>query len=111
MTPEESRAFLDKLEAHVLQPEFRYDHVHTPGDVTLWDLFMTLHVQPPIKENVESLDDMRLIYRMSCKGESSLMLPRQDSPEWLEENIYLAYKTPAETIEAAWRAVRGRKKS
>ena len=101
MTPEESRAFLDKLEAHVLQPEFRYDHVHTPGDVTLWDLFMTLHVQPPIKENVESLDDVRLIYRMSCKGESSLMLPRQDSPEWLEENIYLAYKTPVETIEAA----------
>ena len=101
MTPEESRAFLDKLEAHVLQPEFRYDHVHTPGDVTLWDLFMTLHVQPPIKENVESLDDVRLIYRMSCKGESSLMLPRQDSPKWLEENIYLAYKTPAETIEAA----------
>ena len=101
MTPEESRAFLDRLEAHVLQPEFRYDHVHTPGDVTLWDLFMTLHVQPPTKENVESLDDVRLIYRMSCKGEPSLTLPRQDSPEWLDENIYLAYKTSREIIEAA----------
>ena len=101
MKPEESRAFLDKIEAHVLQPEFRYDHPHAPGDVTLWNLFMTLHVQPPIKVNVESLDDVRLIYRMSCKGESSLTLPRQDSPEWLEENIYLEYKTPAEIIEAA----------
>ena len=101
MTTEESRAFLDKLEAHVLQPEFRYDHPHTPGDVTLWDLFMTLHVQPPTRENVESLDDVRLIYRMSCKGEPSLTLPRQDSAEWLEENIYLGYKTPGAIIEAA----------
>ena len=101
MTTEESRAFLDKLEAHVLQPEFRYDHPHTPGDVTLWDLFMTLHVQPPTRENVESLDDVRLIYRMSCKGEPSLTLPRQDSPEWLAENIYLGYRTPREIVEAA----------
>ena len=100
MTPEESRTYLDKLELHVLQPEFRYDHPHTPGDVTLWDLFMTLHVQPPVKENVESLEDLRLIYRMSCKGEPSLTLPRQDPPEWLEENIYLAYRTPRELFEA-----------
>ena len=101
MTPEESRAFLDKIEAHVLQPEFRYDHAHAPGDVTLWDLFMTLHVQPPVKQNVDSLDDVRLIYRMSCKGEPSLTLPRHDSPEWLEENIYLGYRTPREIVEAA----------
>ena len=99
MTPEQSRVFLDKLELHVLQPEFRYDHPHTPGDVTLWDLFMTLHVQPPVKENVESLDDLRLIYRMSCKGEPSLTLPRRDPPEWLEENIYLGYRTPRDIIE------------
>ena len=41
MSAEASRAFLDRLEAHVLQPEFRYDHPHAPGDVTLWDNYMT----------------------------------------------------------------------
>ena len=41
MSSEESRAFLDELEAHVLQPQFRYDHLHVPGDVTLWDNYMT----------------------------------------------------------------------
>ena len=34
MDAEASREFLDQLEAHVLQPEFRYDHLHVPGDVT-----------------------------------------------------------------------------
>ena len=43
MSMEDSRAFLDRLEAHCLQPQFRYDHVHTPGDVTLWHNYMTLH--------------------------------------------------------------------
>ena len=41
MSAEASRAFLDRLEAHVLQPQFRYDHPHAPGDVTLWDNYMT----------------------------------------------------------------------
>ena len=101
MTPEESRAFLDKLKANMLQPEFRYDHAHTPGDVTLWDFFMTFYFQPLSRENVKSLDDMRLSYRMSCKGEPSLTLPRQDSPEWLDENISLGYETLGEILEAA----------
>ncbi|MDE0179212.1 MAG: TauD/TfdA family dioxygenase [Gammaproteobacteria bacterium] len=94
-----SRAFLDEIEAHVLQPEFRYDHAHTPGDVTIWDLYTTIHVAPPIKENIQSIDDARLFYRISCKGEPALTLPRRDPPEWIEEHIFLGYTTPPEVIE------------
>ena len=100
MSPEATRAFLEEIEAHVLQPEFRYDHAHTPGDVTLWDLFMTLHVAPPSKDNIRSLDDARLFYRISCKGEPALTLPRHDPPEWVREHIFLEYTTPSEVIEA-----------
>lgn len=99
MSATASRAFLDEIEAHVLQPEFRYDHAHSPGDVTIWDLFMTIHVAPPIKENIQSIDDARLFYRISCKGEPALTLPRHDPPEWVEEHIFLGYTTPREVIE------------
>ena len=100
MSAETSRAFLEEIEAHVLQPEFRYDHAHTPGDVTLWDLFMTLHVAPPSKDNIQSLEDARLFYRISCKGEPALTLPRHDPPEWISEHIFLEYTTPEEVLEA-----------
>ena len=40
MTPEESREFLERLEKHVLQPRFRYDRLHQPGDVTIWNNYM-----------------------------------------------------------------------
>ena len=100
MSAETSRAFLEEIEAHVLQPEFRYDHAHTPGDVTLWDLFMTIHVSPPMKENIQSLDDARLFYRISCKGEPAVTLPRHDPPEWIKEHIFLEYTTPREVIQA-----------
>ena len=99
MSPGASRAFLEEIEAHVLQPEFRYDHAHAPGDVTLWDLFMTIHVGPPIKENVQSIDDARLFYRISCKGEPTLTLPRRDSSDWIDEHVFLGYTTPAEVVE------------
>ena len=100
MSAEASRALLEEIEAHVLQPEFRYDHAHTPGDVTLWDLFMTIHVSPPMKENIQSIDDARLFYRISCKGEPTLTLPRHDPPEWIREHIFLEYTTPREVIQA-----------
>ena len=97
MSPEASRAFLDRLEAHVLQPQFRYDHPHAPGDVTLWDNYMTLHNSPPIKTNINSIDDARLLYRLSCKGEPALSLPRRDDPEWLKFHAG-GYTTPAEIM-------------
>ena len=99
MSMASSRTFLDKLEAHVLQPQFRYDHVHVPGDVTLWDNYMTLHNSPPIKFNINSVDDARLLYRLSCKGEPALVLPRNDTSEWLKAHIAGGYMTPLEIID------------
>ena len=99
MTMERSRAFLDRLEAHVLQPAFRYDHLHMPGDVTIWNNFMTLHNSPPIKANISSIDDARLLYRLSSKGEPALSLPRRDDPKWLETHIAGGYATPQEIID------------
>ena len=98
MSMEESRAFLDRLEAHCLQPQFRYDHVHTPGDVTLWHNYMTLHNSPPSMRNISSIDDARLMYRLSCKGEPSVSLPRKDDPSWLDEHISGGYETDPAAI-------------
>ena len=98
MTDRESRDFLDQLESHVLQGQFRYDHLHQPGDITLWDNYMTLHNSPPAKTQIDSIDDARLLYRLSCKGEPVLKLPRQDCPSWLESHIPGGYTTPAEII-------------
>ncbi|MAE60859.1 MAG: hypothetical protein CMJ49_05810 [Planctomycetaceae bacterium] len=99
MTMAQSRAFLDRLETHVLQPRFRYDHAHTPGDVTIWDNFMTLHNAPPIKSNIKSIDDARLLYRLSCKGEPALSLPRRDDPEWLAAHVAGGYSTPPRILD------------
>ncbi|MBT4609860.1 MAG: hypothetical protein HOC05_07465, partial [Gemmatimonadetes bacterium] len=95
LSMEASRVLLDRLEAHVLQPQFRYDHPHVSGDVTLWDNYMTLHNSPPIKSNITSLDDARLLYRLSCKGEPALALPRNDEQPWLDEHVAAGYSTPA----------------
>ena len=98
MTMEQSRAFLDRLEAHVLQPQFRYDHVHAPGDVTIWNNFMTLHNSPPIKMNISEIEDARLLYRLSCKGQPALSLPRRDNPDWLAAHVTGGYSTPQELL-------------
>ena len=101
MSQEASRAFLDELEAHVLQPRFRYDHPHAPGDVTLWDNYMTLHNSPPVKSNIDAIDDARLLYRLSCKGEPALSLPRNDPSQWLAEHITAGYSTPESILNLA----------
>jgi len=101
MTDDESRHFLDALEQHVLQPQFRYDHVHQPGDVTMWSNFSTLHVAPPNKKVINDPADARLMYRISCKGEPSYELPRSDSDEWIATNIVPPYRTPLATVQGA----------
>ena len=93
MTTDESRHFLDELEEHCLAPEFRYDHPHEPGDVTIWSNFATLHVAPPTKKFVNDPADARLLYRISCKGPVSPELPRPDSDEWIEANITPPYRS------------------
>lgn len=99
MSMNKSRAFLDRLEAHVLRSEFRYDHVHVPGDVTIWNNFMTIHASPPIKSNINLLDDARLLYRLSCKGEPALSLPRNDDAQWLATHVAGSYSTPQAIID------------
>ncbi|NKB58771.1 MAG: hypothetical protein GKS00_20775 [Alphaproteobacteria bacterium] len=94
MTADESREFLDGLEKHVLQPQFRYDHQHTPGDVTLWNNYMSLHTSPPIKIGVNKAEDARLLYRLSCKGKPCLVLPRDDDPSWIDTHITGGYRSP-----------------
>ena len=90
-----SREFLDRLEQHCLDSEYRYDHVHRPGDVTIWDNFATLHVAPPMKSPVNDPADARLMYRISCKGPASVTLPRSDSDEWIAQNIHPPYRSPS----------------
>jgi alpha-ketoglutarate-dependent taurine dioxygenase len=99
MSMEASRALLDRLETHVLRPEFRYHHQHRPGDVTIWNNYMTLHASPPIKTNITSIEDARLLYRLSSKGEPALTLPRKDDADWLAANIVGSYSTPRDIIE------------
>lgn len=43
MPPDESAAMLEYLYQHVLQPQFRYVHRWTVGDVLLWDHIGTWH--------------------------------------------------------------------
>ena len=96
MSDDESRSFLDRLEAHILQPEYRYDHIHAAGDVTIWSNFATVHNAPPAKSIINTPEDARLMYRISCKGEPSFNLPRGDSDEWITDNILPPYRSPAE---------------
>ena len=77
MIREESRHFLDRFETHILDPKYRYDHAHQPGDVTIWSNFSTVHNAPPAKSVINSPDDARLMYRISCKGSPSHELPEQ----------------------------------
>jgi alpha-ketoglutarate-dependent taurine dioxygenase len=98
MTPDESREFLDGLEKHVLQPQFRYDHVHRPGDVTIWNNYMSVHTSPPIKIGVNRPEDARLLYRLSCKGAPSLVLPRDDDPAWITDHIAGGYRSPESIV-------------
>jgi taurine dioxygenase len=94
LTDQETREFLDEIEAHILQPKYRYDHEHQAGDVTVWSNFATIHNAPPAKSVINSADDARLMYRISCKGEPSYQLPRPDSDAWLADNILPPYRTP-----------------
>ena len=101
MSIDESRTFLDRLETHILDPKYRYDHVHRPGDVTIWSNFSTVHNAPPAKSVINTPDDARLMYRISCKGSPSFNLPRKDSEGWITEHISPPYRTPQDYLERA----------
>lgn len=86
--------FLDRLETRCLQQEFRYDHAHTSGDVTIWDNFATMHAAPPDLRIINDPANARLLYRINCKGDPSYSMPRGDSHEWIEANVEPPYRTP-----------------
>lgn len=94
LSAEESREFLDELEYQVLDESFRHVHAHTPGDVTIWDNYQTLHTSPPMKSNINSIKDARLFYRISCKGQPSVKLPRHDDDAWIATHIPGGYVSP-----------------
>ena len=99
MSKAETKVFLDELEAHCLQPRFRYNHLHEEGDLVIWDDYALLHCLPPVKIGITHLDDARLYYRIATKGEPVLTLPRRDDREWLLENLNDTYTSPAEILE------------
>ena len=87
MSEAESREFLDELETHVLHDDFPYDHIHQQGAITIWDNYMTLHNSPPMKVRIREIEDARLLYRLGCKGNPSLSLPRRDNKAWLVAHV------------------------
>ena len=106
MNASDSRDVLDELEKHVLQSQFRYDHEHLEGDVTIWDNYMTLHNSPPIKHDIKDIEDARLLYRLSCKGNPAVVLPRNDEPEWLKKHIPGEYMSPPDIINLSSFSIR-----
>ena len=65
----ESEALLDRLWAHVAQPQFAFAHAWRVGDVLMWDNRSTLHRRDPFDAEAR-----RLMYRTQVKGRS---LPQQ----------------------------------
>ena len=65
------------------------------------DLHATLHAIPPLKHNIDSIDDARLFYRLSCKGPPCLSLPRNDEEAWLQQHVYAGYTSPDSVISSA----------
>ena len=51
-----TQAFLDRIEAHCLQAQFRYDHLHREGDLVIWDDYALLHSAPPVKIGINRLE-------------------------------------------------------
>ena len=96
LSDHESRLFLGRSEAHILKPDCRYDHFHTAGDVTIWRNFATVHNAPPAKRITNTPEEARLMNRISCKGEPSYRLLRQDTNAWMDDDIVPPYRSPAE---------------
>ena len=52
-----------KLRAHLLKPEFRYEHQWQQGDIVFWDNQVTLHSRKPFPS-----EQRRLLKRISLAG-------------------------------------------
>lgn len=82
MTPHESRALLDYLQAHATQPEFVYRHHWHAGDLLMWDNRCTMHkvvADHDDKPTSDTTNKLRILHRVTLLGEteSGIELPRQ----------------------------------
>ena len=68
MAEAEAEALLAELKAHVLKPQFRYDHGYKVGDLAIWDTLATLHSAVPIGHAGADGSNARLLWRISCRG-------------------------------------------
>ena len=64
MEPAESRALLDRLFAHMVQPRFVWTHHWRVGDLVMWDNRATMHRREPFPA-----DQRRLMKRTQVLGE------------------------------------------
>lgn len=63
MTPDAGAALIERLRHHVSQPQFRYNHRWSVGDVVYWDNQCTLHYRPAFDQN-----SRRVMKRVSLAG-------------------------------------------
>jgi len=63
LSPDESRALLDRLNAHATRPENVYHHDWQPGDVLMWDNWGVMHRVTPYDR-----DSGRLLHRTTLRG-------------------------------------------
>ena len=62
-----------------------------------WHNKLSVHHAPPL-QRPESAGGVRLLYRLTVKGEPTASLPRRTDGEWIARHIPLAYTTPPELL-------------
>lgn len=68
MTPEASHDLFEELLAHILKPEFIYQHDWSVGDMLIWDNRCALH-RANYDYDPTDMTQQRLMYRILIKGE------------------------------------------
>jgi len=63
MHPAESAELIDRVQAHITQPQFVYHHTWQMGDVVMWDNTGTMHRVLPFDPTAG-----RLLYRFTLEG-------------------------------------------
>ena len=67
MAEDEATDLIRSLRRHIVQPAFRAAYKARPGDIVLWDNFITVHCASPIAYS-DAPGKRRLLYRISTKG-------------------------------------------
>lgn len=67
MADAQSNALIERLIAHILQPQFQYIHQWSPNDMVLWDNRRTLH-----SALGHPADQIRVVHRTTIKGDVAM---------------------------------------